>query len=181
MNRRYLWALAAILLAAGAAYASAASDRDSVTEQLRAEAEIARLPVSYAWAVDAKKIDELMTIFAENAVYDLSAYGFESVTGRAAIREFFLRSVFLAEQCSFSSISNVRVEIRGTQASGADYFVHLGYNDPKYGANTRHYVEGQHYYDFVKENGEWKISRMLGRPTFETDESFPPAAMRHCP
>ena len=93
----------------------------------------------------------------------------------------FLTSVFRAEQCSFSSISNVRVDVRGTQASGADYFVHLGYNDPKYGVNTRHLVEGQHFYEFVREKGEWRISRMLGRPTFETVESFPPAAMKHCP
>jgi hypothetical protein len=122
-----------------------------------------------------------MALFAENAVYDLSAYGHASVVGHAAIRELFLRSVFRAEQCSFSSISNVRIDVHGTQASGADYFVHFGYNDPSHGANTRHHVEGQHYYDFVKEKGEWKISRMLGRPTFETVESFPPAAMKHCP
>lgn len=180
MNSRYLWTLAAALSAV-IGYATAAIDRESVEERLRSEAEIARLPVSYAWAVDGKKIDAVMALFAENAVYDLSAYGYASVTGRAAIREFFLRSVFRAEQCSFSSISNVRIDIHGPRASGADYFVHFGYNDPNHGADTRHHVEGQHYYEFVREKGEWKISRMLGRPTFETVESFPPAAMKHCP
>lgn len=180
MTNRYLWTLAAALCAA-VGYAPAADNRESLEEQLRAEAEIAKLPVRYAWAVDGKQIDAVMALFAENAVYDLSAYGHASAVGHPAIRKLFLNSVFRAEQCSFSSISNVRVDVRGTEASGADYFVHLGYNDPKYGANTRHLVEGQHFYEFVREKGEWKISRMLGRPTFETVESFPPTAMKHCP
>ncbi|AMN47383.1 hypothetical protein ACG33_09790 [Steroidobacter denitrificans] len=180
MNSRYLWAITAVLCAV-IGYAAAGVDRESVEERLRSEAEIGRLAVNYAWAVDEKKIDAMMALFAENAVYDLSAYGHASVAGRAAIRELFLQSVFRAEQCSFSSISNLRTDIQGTRASGADYFVHLGYNNPNHGANTRHYVEGRHYYDFVKEKGEWKISRMQGQPTFERIESFPPAAMKHCP
>lgn len=180
MSNRYLWTLAAALLAAVGS-APAAVDRESVMERLRSEAEIARLPVRYAWAVDGKRIDDVLELFAENAVYDLSAYGHASAVGRAAIRKLFLDSVFRAEQCSFSSISNVRVEVRGAEASGADYFVHLGYNDPNFGANTRHYVEGRHFYEFVREKGEWKIARMLGRPTFETVENFPPTALKHCP
>ncbi len=179
MNGRYLWTLAAALVVVGNAVA--ATDRDATVEELRAEAEIARLPVRYAWAVDEKNIDAVMAVFAVNAVYELSAYGYASAVGRAAIRELFLSSIFRAEQCSFSSISNVRIDIRGAQASGADYFVHFGYNNPKYGGNTRHHVEGQHHYDFVREKGEWKISRMRGRPMFETVENFPPTALIRCP
>lgn len=180
MNGKYLWTLAAAC-AAVVGYAPAAADRENMEDRLRSEAEIARLPVRYAWAVDGKKIDDVMALFAENAVYDLSAYGHASVVGRAAIREVFLGAVFRAEQCSFSTISNIRVELDGPQARGADYFVHFGYNNPKFGANTRHHVEGQHFYEFVREKGEWKISRMLGRPTFETVEGFAPTAMKHCP
>lgn len=179
MNSTYPSALAAIVLIA-VTHAAAGRGGESIDDARRAEAEIARLPVTYAWAVDGKNIDEMMSIFSENAVYDLSAYGHASVAGRAAIRELFLRSVFRAEQCSFSSISNVRVEVHGTRASGADYFVHFGYNNPRFGANTRNHVEGQHYYDFVLEAGRWKIARMLGRPTFETVETFAPEAMKHC-
>jgi len=175
-----LSALAATVVAA-VAYAATGVPDERVEDPWRAEVEIGRLPVAYAWAVDGKNLDEVVSIFAENAVYDLSAYGYASVVGRTAIREFFARSVFRAEQCSFSSISNVRIELHGMRASGADYFVHFGYNDPKYGANTRHYVEGQHHYEFVREGGQWKISRMIGRPTFEAVEKFAPKALKHCP
>lgn len=148
----------------------------------RAEAEIARLPVAYAWAVDAKDIDGMMAIFAEDAVYDLSAYGQQSAVGHEALRQFFTQWVFRAEQCSFSSISNVRVKIDGTTATGADYFMHFGYHDPNYGGeNGRHYVEGQHFYEFVLEDGHWKIARMLGRPTFERVEQIAPGDLKHCP
>ncbi|MBK7250416.1 MAG: nuclear transport factor 2 family protein [Gammaproteobacteria bacterium] len=185
MNRTTTLALSAILLAAtavvAAVHAATRGSGERPDDVERSTAEIARLPVAYAWAVDGKNIDDMMDIFAENAVYDLSAYGHASVAGRAAIRELFLRSVFRAEQCSFSSISNVRVEVHGARASGADYFVHLGYRDPSYPENTRHYVEGQHFYEFVREGGRWKISRMLGRPTFETTETFAPEGLRHCP
>jgi len=149
--------------------------------RLPAEAEIGKLPITYAWAVDAKDIDKMMSIFSQDVVYDLSAYGYPSVVGYDAVRAFFLNAVFPSEQCSFSSISNVELSIDGDTASGADYFVHWGYNNPRFPANTRHHVEGQHYYEFKKERGRWKVSRMLGRPTFEQTAPFDPAGMRHCP
>lgn len=144
------------------------------------EAEIAKLTTTYAWAVDAKDIDQMMSIFARNAVYDLSAYGFPNVVGYENIRNMFIYGVFPSEKCSFSSISNVRVQVKGNRAEGGDYFMHFGY-DGKNGPLTRHHVEGQHFYKFVKEKGQWKISWMQGHPTFEKVEEYDPELMRHCP
>ena len=56
--------------------------------------------------------------------------------------------------------------------------MHWGYNNPRYPANTRYYAEGQHFYEFKRENGEWKISSMRGRPTFEKTEPFDPVFLR---
>lgn len=144
------------------------------------EAEIARLTTTYAWAVDAKDIDQMMSIFSRNAVYDLSAYGFPNVVGYENIRNMFIYGVFPSEKCSFSSISNVKVSVKGNRAEGGDYFMHFGY-DGKNGPLTRHHVEGQHFYKFVKEKGQWKISWMQGHPTFEKVETYDPTLMRHCP
>lgn len=159
----------------------AGASKNADDTRLAVEREIAKLPAAYAWAVDGKDIDAMMSIFSQNAVYDLSDYGFPSAVGQAAIRAFFLNDVFQGERCSFSSISNVRVDLGRDGASGADYFIHFGYNDRKYPLNTRHHVEGQHFYRFVKERGEWKISHMRGHPTFEKKEPFDPAGLRHCP
>ncbi|MBM5811084.1 MAG: nuclear transport factor 2 family protein [Gammaproteobacteria bacterium] len=146
----------------------------------RARAEIARLPIAYAWAVDHKDADALVGLFASDGIYDLSAYGFPDVRGHAALRRFFLESVFPSERCSFSSISNVRIELDGTRATGADYFIHFGYGNPKLGADVRLHVEGQHFYEFRLEQGRWKIARMRGHPTFERSEKFAAANLRHC-
>ncbi|MEZ5533456.1 MAG: nuclear transport factor 2 family protein [Steroidobacteraceae bacterium] len=179
MKRTFMSTCVAILLGGGG-HAIAGETGDRAGDPLHSEMEIARLPVSYAWAVDGKNIDEIMDLFADDAVYDLSAYGYANVVGTTAIRELFIRSVFSAEQCSFSSISNVRVKIQGSRATGSDYFVHIGYNDRKLGESTRHYVEGQHFYEFVRLAGRWKISRMVGRPTFQAVEKFAPESLMHC-
>lgn len=122
----------------------------------------------------------MMSIFATNAVYDLSTYGCPNVVGHENIRKRFIHGVFTSEKCSFSSISNVKVQVSGNRAEGGDYFMHFGY-DGKYGPLTRHHVEGQHFYRFVKEKGQWKISWMQGHPTFEKVETYDPTLMRHCP
>ena len=169
--------LAAAILGPAAAVATEPAAHPA-TEIARAE--IARLPVAYAWAVDGRDIEAMLAIFTTDAVYDLSAYGFPDVRGHSALRRFFLESVFPSERCSFSSISNVRIEIDGEHATGGDYFLHFGYGNPKVGTDTRMHVEGQHYYEFRVEQGQWKIARMTGRPTFERVEPFAAQQLKHC-
>ena len=169
--------VALVALGAGAV---AADEPDGPVAVELARAEIARLPVAYAWAIDRKNIEALLAIFATDAVYDLSAYGFPDVRGHAALRRFFLESVFPSERCSFSSISNVQVELDGARATGGDYFQHFGYGNPKFGADVRLHVEGQHFYEFRLEQGQWKIARMSGRPTFERAEPFEARGLKHC-
>ncbi|HND15024.1 MAG TPA: nuclear transport factor 2 family protein [Pseudomonadales bacterium] len=147
-------------------------------QDLLAEVEIARLATTYGWAVDAKDIDTLMTIFSEDAEYDLSAYAQPPAKGKVAIRNVFLHGVFPSEKCSFSSISNVRVQISGDQASGGDYFIHYGYNPQRSVGNTRTQVEGQHFYRFVKEDGAWKIAWMQGHPVFEASAPIEGSQLR---
>jgi ketosteroid isomerase-like protein len=168
---------AAVLLGAGGV---AAEEHPASVALELARAEIARLPVAYAWAVDHKDIDALLAIFATDAAYDLSAYGFPDVHGQAALRKFFLESVFPSERCSFSSISNVRIELDGARATGGDYFIHFGYGSPKLAADTRLHVEGQHFYEFRLERDQWKIARMTGHPTFERAEPFDAQGLKHC-
>lgn len=146
----------------------------------RAEAEIARLPITYAWAVDEKDIDLLMTVFSRDVEYDLSAYGFPSAVGWEAVRDTFLTGIFPYVECSFISISNIRLHVSGDTARGADYFVHAGYNPSTRPPNTRSHTEGQHFYEFKREEGGWKISYMKGSPFYERWEPFDPDGLRDC-
>lgn len=173
---------AAALLAIAAAAAVGCAGAFGRPAAADAEAEIARLPVAFAWAVDAKDIDALTALLAEGVVYDLSAYGFPPTTGRAAVRELFLTGVFPFVRCSSLVIANVRVEVSrgGEAATGADYFVHYGYDPRGASPGTRSHTEGRHFYEFAREAGAWKISRIRGEPHFERREPYDPAGLRAC-
>jgi ketosteroid isomerase-like protein len=170
-------ALLALAAAAAAAGCAGALGRGAGRGD---EAEIARLPLAFAWAVDARDLDALTALFAEGIVYDLSAYGFPPTTGRAAVRELFRTGVFPYVRCSTIVIANVRVEVAGDFATGADYFVHYGYDPRDAPPGTRSHTEGRHFYEFVREAGAWKISRIRGEPHFERREPYDPAGLRAC-
>ena len=162
-------------------FVQAADGGDHARHQIAiAEVEIARLPVTYAWAVDTKDIDLLMTVFSEDIVYDLSAYDFPSATGKKAVREVFLSGILSNVRCSFISISNIQVKVTGDTATGGDYFVHAGYDPRNRPKNTRSHTEGQHFYEFKLESGHWKISRMSGSPFYEKWETFDPKGLLRC-
>jgi len=144
------------------------------------EAEVARLPVAFAWAVDQKDIDALMAQMSEGVVYDLSAYGFPPTTGKEAVRELFLAGVFPFVRCSTMVVSNFRVEIAGDRARGADYFVHWGYDPRGAAPGTRSQTEGRHFYTFVREGGAWRIASIRGEPHFERRDSYEPTELRAC-
>ncbi len=122
-----------------------------------------------------------MELFSEDAVYDLSAYEFPPVVGKAAIRDTFVKGVFPLNQCLFMTVSNIRVEVAGNDATGADFFVANGYNPKNKPPKTRSHTEGQHYYEFKKERGAWKISHLRGAPFFEKWEPLDPEGLYHCP
>jgi ketosteroid isomerase-like protein len=180
------WALSVLFTALAifpCAVRAAEAGRDPHARHQRAiaEMEIARLPVTYAWAVDTKDIDLLMSVFSEDIVYDLSAYDFPSAAGKDEVRKVFLTGILPNVRCSFISISNITVEVDGDTASGGDYFVHAGYEPRDRPGNTRSHTEGQHFYEFKLESGAWKISRMRGSPFYEKWESFDPKGLRPCP
>lgn len=145
-----------------------------------AAAEIARLPVAFAWAVDGKDIDALMALLSEDVVYDLSAYGFPPTIGQAAVRQLFLTGVFPFVRCSTMVLANFRVEVAGEHATGADYFVHFGYDPRGAPPGTRSHTEGRHFYEFVREGNAWRIARIRGEPRFERREPYRPAELRAC-
>ena len=168
-----------VVVVPGAAQA-ADGDHRARHQRAIAEVEIARLPITYAWAVDTKDIDLLMTVFSEDIVYDLSAFDFPPATGKKEVRKVFLSGILSRTRCSFISISNIKVEVTGDTATGGDYFVHAGYDPRDRPKNTRSHTEGQHFYEFKMESGDWKISRMRGSPFFEKWETFDPSGLRRC-
>lgn len=136
-------------------------------QQWLAEAELAKLHIAYAWALDAKDVESILSLFSENVRFDLSEYNVPPVSGKAALRHLYTELLSQADR-SFSSISNIRVEATGETATGGDYFMHYSYYDSAAGGPTRGYSEGQHFYSFVKEHGTWKIDTVRVHFTFRS-------------
>ena len=158
--------------------------RNTQTAEVVYEAQIARLPVTYAWAVDALDIDTLMTIFSEDIEYDLSAYNIPNAKGKDAVRNIFLKAVFPINRCSFITISNIWSEVTGNSGEGGDYFVHVGIDPvvkPPLPENTRRVTEGRHFYRFKKEADGWKISYLRGDPFHQAVGTYDPALLFNCP
>lgn len=136
-------------------------------DQLLAEMEIAKMLTAYAWALDGKDIETSMSLFTDDVRFDYSELGFAPIVGKAALREFFTRA-YARDEAAFSSLTNTRIDLNGDTATGGDYFMHYGYKglgsaDPK-----RSYVEGQHFYEFVKTDGAWKIRSMRVHITWQS-------------
>ncbi len=90
--------------------------------------EITQLLKDYAWGVDHKDTELWMSIWSEDAVYDLSNLGFGTVEGLEALAGFMHCIVFPGEPMCFSFISNINIEFTGKKnAVGTDYFIHEGY------------------------------------------------------
>lgn len=118
--------------------------RDRGFNKPSARMEIGQLTTTYAWAVDSKDLDALMSIFVAGEpgdpvypIYDISTLGIPGLTkveGTTAIRQFMQQAVIPGEPWAFSSISNIDIEFTGREpvthwetARGGDYYIHDGY------------------------------------------------------
>jgi len=136
-------------------------------ETMLAEAEIAKMLTVYAWALDNKDIETSMGLFAEDVRFDYSELSYPAISGKSAVREFFLKQVHTSDEAAFSSLTNKRIDVKGDTATGGDYFMHYSYKDLGSSNPKRTYVEGQHFYEFVKTEGAWKIRSMRVHITWQ--------------
>ena len=124
--------------------------------------EIEDLVKTMAWSMDSGDRELWLSVWSEDIEYFVPQYGIE-IKGKKALKEFGDVSIFDREERRFSSLSNILIDVTGDTASGRDYYEHYGFQiDPETGnpSEERAFSEGQHFYEFRKVEGVWKISRM---------------------
>lgn len=88
-------------------------------------AAIVRLTHDYALYNDTFRVDELVDLFTDDAVFDMRPAGLDRYEGREAIRDFFER-----EKRALSHVmhltANHRIDVEGDTASGTAYFLAIG-------------------------------------------------------
>ena len=123
--------------------------------------EIEDLPKTMAWAMDSGDRELWLSIWSDGIDYAVPQYGIE-IHGKEALKEFAEMAVFTLEERKFTTITNIMVDVQGDSATGKDYFMHYGFPiDPETGkaSEARALAEGQHFYEFGKRDGVWKITK----------------------
>lgn len=118
---------------------------------------ISDLFVGFCHAVDGLGDGEApAALFAEDAVYDLTGFGMQAFTGRAAIRDFFSAS-FSATERNVHFISNILVHSGDATGAFVTAYVHAFSHTSDGGK-----LELRAVYDAdVRKTGEgWKFARM---------------------
>lgn len=141
MNKTNLMLTAVVLIAViGLAFATRMQqDNGDSIDAIADRIEIEQLTTTYAWSIDRKDTDALLSIFIDGEpelseiypVYDISPLnipGLDKMKGVTAVRKFLEEGVIPAEPWTFSSISNVEIKLEGKgKASGGDYYIHEGF------------------------------------------------------
>ena len=71
--------------------------------------------------------------------------------------------IFQRAEHTFSTLSNIQIEVSGDTATAQDYYVHYEYPiDPRTQKATEEhaYLEGMHFYELNKIDGDWKITKL---------------------
>lgn len=129
----------------------------SVTDDI---VEIMMLKAAYVQAFDERRFDNLMELFTDDAVVDISAYGLYH-EGKENIRSAFEKRMQLPPSEMHVATSPL-IAVDGDTATGRWYLLWSGHTDrsflEKYGA-----VYGSGFYDdkFRRVDGRWRIQEIV--------------------
>ncbi len=113
------------------------------------------------WAMDAGDMERWSSVFSDDIVYRVLQHDIE-ITGIEALREFGEKIVFAFEEQRFSALTNIMIDVDGDKATGKDYYIHFGCPvDAQTGKASaeRAMSLGQHFYEFRRQDGVWKITK----------------------
>lgn len=116
---------------------------------------VRKVTVKYVHAVDSNNLKELMNTFAQECSADYGPFGNNKT--RAEVTNFF-KEIPKRMPFMLHMLINEDIKITGeTQAVGDWYFLVPTTHVP---TNRALWVAGKYRNQYVKENGEWKISDM---------------------
>lgn len=131
-------------------------------KKLEAEAEIVRLLVAYANALDQRDYKKYASLFTEDGEW---TGGMGSYKTPAAIEQMLIDNIGIVEPgyfnaSNFHMVSNPYVEVDGDTATASSMFVfwvRTGGNSP----SPQAVLAGRYFDDLVRVDGEWKIKKRV--------------------
>lgn len=116
--------------------------------------EIKKVKNTYCYRCDEKDVDGVMSCFAQDCTADYGPFG--KCTNREEVRTFF-KNIYDTLPFFIHMITNDFIDINGDKAKAKWYFNVPSTHQP---TNQPIWILGTYDEDLVRENGEWKVSRM---------------------
>lgn len=134
---------------------------------------IVRLTHDYAMLNDTFQVDELMTLFAEGAFFDMEPVGLRRYEGLDAIRDFFEREARALEHLMHVT-TNHRIDVDGDRAQGTAYFLAMGITRK----GVRNDAHGFYRDTYVRTPEGWRFASRQSNPLlpFEAVRTRPAGA-----
>lgn len=138
---------------------------DSDVELLR------KLMHQYSQCLDNGRLEDLVALFADDGVWDGSAWGLAEVKGTEELRDFFEATISThAGSGTVHLVLNHIIDTAGDTATGTAYFQAFGLNPD----GTRKDSLGVYTDQFVRTGAGWKFARRSVRAVLAPPA--PPAA-----
>jgi ketosteroid isomerase-like protein len=115
--------------------------------------EIKQLSYTYYLGLDTSNLDLLMSVFADDAVFDMRGGDLSLLEGAAAIRDYFAESQIKAMKNQIHLATNHRIAVDGDTASGTCYFLVHGVAH----SGAEIFAGGYHENEYVRTSSGWKF------------------------
>jgi len=119
--------------------------------------EIRQISYTYYFALDTGNIDLLMSVFTDDAEFDMRGAGQEVLKGADVIREYFINGQLANMNGQIHLATNHRVQLAGDDATGTVYY--LVHGEAKDGSTI--FAGGYHDDIYRRTPDGWRFARRI--------------------
>lgn len=120
--------------------------------------DISNLQARYSFLIDTSQIDELVTLFAEEFIWEVGFKKMTKVTTKPDLHELLTKA---SKGNSFMIHQPITpyIEINGDTAKGIWYLLGMITSITSHGEEAK-WTQGQYNNEYIREDGKWKIRRL---------------------
>lgn len=125
---------------------------------------IKNLQAKYTYLVDSKKLDEVAELMTDDIVANLIPFG--KFDGKTMLMNV-LKGMVENSKMMRHQMMNAYLEVDGDKATGR-WYLFGPFTAAAPGKDIAHWLQGEYNNEFVRKNGQWKISKLNFTTTFQT-------------
>lgn len=127
---------------------------------------ILNLQAQYSFLVDTQQMEELVELFAEEFVWQVGIDKMVTISSKPQLLEY-LTGAGAGNAMMRHQVLTPRIEVNGDKACGTWYMFGPGTSNTPDG-QVANWTQGTYSNEYVRENGEWKISLLSFKYNFRT-------------